>query len=169
MSERPITPPQEAPEWERRLDELWASFDDLDEGDFVARMNAVAAAIPDEAIAAFERASAYDSTGHEHEAVAQYERALELGLDRTRRRRAVIQLASSLRNVGRVEEGLVLLRAERETNSDDLDDAVAAFLALALADSGREREAVSVALAALAPHLPRYQRSVGNYARLLVA
>ena len=169
MSERPITPPQEAPEWERKLDELWASFDDLDEGDFVSRMNALAAAIPDEAVAAFERASAFDSTGHEREAVAQYQRALELGLDRTRRRRAVIQLASSLRNVGRVEEGLVLLRAERETNSDDLDDAVAAFLALALADSGREREAVSVALAALAPHLPRYQRSVANYARLLVA
>ena len=64
MSERPITPPQEAPEWERRLDELWVSFDDLDEGDFVSRMNALAAAIPDEAIAAFERASAFDSTGH---------------------------------------------------------------------------------------------------------
>ena len=65
--------------------------------------------------------------------------------------------------------GLLLLLTERETVSDDLDDAVAAFLALALADSGREREAVSVALAALAPHLPRYQRSVGNYARLLLA
>jgi len=34
----------------------------------------------------------------------------------------------------------------------------AAFLALALADTGREREALS-------PHLPRYQRSLGNYAR----
>jgi Tetratrico peptide repeat len=30
-----------------------------------------------------------------------------------------------------------------------------------------EREAVSLALAALAPHLPRYQRSLANYARLL--
>ena len=43
-----------------------------------------------------------------------------------------------------------------------------AFLALALVDTGREREAVSVALAALAPHLPKYQRSVAAYARLLV-
>jgi hypothetical protein len=42
-------------------------------------------------------------------------------------------------------------------------------LALALADVGREREAVSVAVAALAPHLPRYQRSMANYARLLVS
>jgi tetratricopeptide repeat protein len=41
------------------------------------------------------------------------------------------------------------------------------FLALALVDVGREREAVSHALTALAPHLPRYQRSLGNYAQLL--
>jgi hypothetical protein len=33
---------------------------------------------------------------------------------------------------------------------------------------GRNREALSIALAALAPHLPRYQRSLFNYARLLV-
>ena len=49
-----------------------------------------------------------------------------------------------------------------------LNDAVIAFLALALTDIGREREAVSVALAALAPHLHRYQVSVSNYARQLV-
>jgi hypothetical protein len=33
---------------------------------------------------------------------------------------------------------------------------------------GREREALSISLIALAPHLPRYQRSLGNYARELV-
>ena len=57
---------------------------------------------------------------------------------------------------------------EREQSSDRLDDAVSGFLALALGDSGREREAVSIALRALAPHLPRYQRSLGNCARALV-
>jgi hypothetical protein len=41
-------------------------------------------------------------------------------------------------------------------------------LALALTSVGREREAVAVAVAALAPHLPRYQRSMANYARLLL-
>ena len=34
--------------------------------------------------------------------------------------------------------------------------------------TGSSFEAASLALAALAPHLPRYQRSLGNYARLLV-
>jgi hypothetical protein len=33
---------------------------------------------------------------------------------------------------------------------------------------GREREAVSIAIGALAAHLPRYQRSMANYARALV-
>jgi Tetratrico peptide repeat len=52
--------------------------------------------------------------------------------------------------------------------SDELDDAVWAFLALALADSGREREAIAAALTALARHLPAYRRAVGEYAQLLV-
>ena len=61
-----------------------------------------------------------------------------------------------------------LLTEERERGSDELDDALSATLALALTSVGREREAVSIAVAALAPHLPRYQRSMANYARLLV-
>jgi hypothetical protein len=81
-----------------------------------------------------------------------------------RRRRAVIQMASSLRNLGQASESAELLTAERDRGSDKLDDAVSAFLALALIDTGREREALALALAALAPHLPRYQRSVGSYA-----
>jgi hypothetical protein len=118
-------------------------------------------------VAAFERASAQDSTGHSDLAVPLYQEALARHLDGIRRRRAVIQLASSLRNLGRAQESVELLTAERVPGSDGLDDAVDAFLALALADTGREREAASIALAALAPHLPRYQRSVANYARLL--
>lgn len=74
-----------------------------------------------------------------------------------------------MRNVGQAETGIALLRAEREAGSDELDDAVSAFLALALVDIGREREAAALALAALARHLPRYQRSLANYARELAA
>jgi tetratricopeptide (TPR) repeat protein len=133
-------------------------------------MDALTAELPPGSpIAAFERASAFDSTGHSDLAVPLYRRALELGLDGERRRRATVQLASSLRNLGEPAESERLLREERAAGSDELDDAVSAFLALALADAGREREAVSVALSALARHLPRYERSVANYARLLVA
>lgn len=155
-------------EWEQRVAELWASIDDYGEEEFLARMDELAAELPaDSAVAAFERASALDSTGHSDQAVPLYRRALELGLQGEQRRRAVIQLASSLRNLGRASESVELLTAERNAGSDELDDAVAAFLALALVDTGREREAVSLALAALAPHLPRYQRSLTNYAEEL--
>ena len=95
-----------------------------------------------------------------------------MGVDRARgrlsgqrRRRAVIQLASTLRNLGQAEESVALLTAELDAGSDDLDDAVRAFLALALTSVGREREAVSVALTALAAHLTRYNRSLAAYAR----
>jgi len=156
-------------DWETRLAELWASFDDLEEQDFLARMDDLVAELPDnDPIGLFERGGARDSMGQEDLAVPLYRQALELGLDGERRRQAVIQLASSLRNIGNPSESVALLAAEQQRGSDDLDDAVAGFLALALADSGREREAVSVALAALAPHLPSYQRSLGNYARALV-
>jgi len=155
-------------DWERRLSELWSSLDEHSEEEFLARMEQLTAELPAEsAVAAFERAGAFDSTGHSDLAVPLYERALELGLEGSRRRQAVIQLASSLRNLGRAPESVALLTAEQAAASDELDDAVSAFLALALVDTRREREAVSVALTALAPHLSRYQRSLANYARLL--
>jgi hypothetical protein len=159
----------EMADYERRSQQLWASLDEHGEDAFLAKIEELVADLPpNSAITAFERACAFDSTGHPDRAVPLYRRALELGLEGERRRRSVIQLASSLRNLGRVSESLELLEAERKQPSDDLDDAASAMYALALADSGREREAVAVLLTALAPHLPRYQRSMANYARLLV-
>jgi Tetratrico peptide repeat len=121
----------------------------------------------DSAVGLYERASAFDSTGHSDLAVPLYRRALEVGLGDDRRRQAVIQLASSLRNLGQASESVALLSAERDRGSDELDDAVDAFLALALVDAGREREAVSVALPAVSRHMTRYQRSLTNYARVI--
>lgn len=153
-------------EWEQRVSDLWASIDTHSEQQFVARMEELAAELPtDSAVAAFERAASLDSTGHSDLAVPLYQQALELGLQGERRRRAVIQMASSLRNLGRAPESVALLTAERNAGSDDLDDAVSAFLALALVDTGREREAASLALTALSRHLTRYQRSLANYAQ----
>ncbi len=157
------------PEWEARVAAAWATFDERSDGDNRALIESLAAELPpDSAIASFERACVFDSTDASDLAVPLYQDALARGLPEGRRRRAVIQLASSLRNVGRAEESVVLLTEELEAPSDELDDAVRAFLALALTDVGREREAVSHALTALGPHLPRYQRSLANYARLLV-
>jgi hypothetical protein len=165
-------------DWDERVAQAWASIDDYEdrEDEFRARVDRLAAELPDgDPVAAFERACAWDSTGHSDRAVPLYRWALDHGLTGYRRRRAVIQMSSSLRNIGQVETAVTLLEAERGIDPATLDeqtrtlaDAVSATLALCLADAGREREAVSVAVTALAAHLPRYQRSMANYARLLL-
>ena len=157
------------PEWEQRLADAWASIDQREEAEFLMLIEHLVAELPPEdTVGLFERAASLDSTGHSDLAVPLYRHALQRGLSGERRRRAVIQMASSLRNVGAAEESVALLTAELDNGPDHLDDAVRGFLALALADTGREREGLSVALVALAPHLPRYQRSLANYGRLLI-
>lgn len=156
-------------EWERRAAELWAAFDDHAEAEFLALMDELTAQLPaGHPVALFERASARDAVGQEAQAVALYRQALDAGLAQGRRRQAVIQLASSLRVLGDAAGSVAMLRAEKTAAADELDDAVSAFLALSLVDAGAAREAVSVALAALAPHLASYQRSVTSYARELL-
>jgi len=158
----------EDPQWESEVGKLWAEIERYPEDDFLGRMDAVAAALPSgDPRGLFERGSAYDSTGHPDRAVHLYQAAIDAGLDSGRRRRAVIQMASSRRNLGDPQAALDLLRAEAARTSDELDGAVATFLALALVDLGREREAVAVALTALAKYLPRYNRSVARYAQQL--
>lgn len=156
-------------DWEQRTADAWAAIDTMAPDEFRAVVDRLADELPaGSAVADFERACAWDSTGHSDKAVPLYERALATGLTGIRRRRAVIQLSSSLRNVGQAERGVTLLTEEMTAGSDELDDAVRAVLALCLTEVGREREAVSLAVGALARHLPRYQRSMANYARLLV-
>jgi tetratricopeptide (TPR) repeat protein len=156
-------------DWEERVADAWASLDGRDAADFRDVIDELVAELPPDAPdGLFERAAAFDSTGHSDRAVPLYRQALAAGLNGERRRRAVIQLSSSLRNLDRSQESIALLTAELENGSDHLDDAVKTVLALALTDVGREREAVALAVEALAAHLPRYQRSMANYARLLV-
>lgn len=159
------------PEWEQRITDSWASFDEWDEAEFVAMMTKLCGSAPPECFAAarFELGGAYDSTGQPESAVTLYREALAAGLENSRRRRAIIQLASSLRNLGHLDESLALLTEELQIGSGSLHAELRAFLALALVDSGRGREAVAHALTALAPHLSRYQRSVANYARMLIS
>ena len=58
-------------------------------------------------------------------------------------------------------------RAGLHADSDELCGAVRAFLALALVDLEREREAGAISLTALSHYLPRYQRSLARYALAL--
>lgn len=154
--------------WEERVAAVWDEADGTETGDeVIARIDALASERgPDDARAVFEQAGARDSAGREGEAVVLYRRALELGLDEEHRPQAVIQLASSLRNVGELDEALALIAAEREAHPDSpYRDAMAAVHALILASAGSLAKGLSVALLALVPHLPRYHRSMTAYAR----
>lgn len=156
-------------DWEQRLALHWADFGRMDAEAFVERLEALAAELPDgDPIGLFERASAQDSLGNEATAAPLYRQALAGGLSGIRRRRATIQFASTLRNLGQTDESIALLEAERAMPSDELDDAVAAFLALSLVDAGRAQEAAGLALGRLAHHLPRYIRSLKRYADALL-
>ncbi|MFF0591929.1 tetratricopeptide repeat protein [Streptomyces antibioticus] len=158
-------------DWEDRVTAAWATFEAYPReraADFRAVVDALVAELPpDSPLGPFERACAWDSTGHSDRAVPLYREALDRGLTGYRGRRARIQLASSLRNTGRAEEGVALLTPELDGPSDELDDAVRAVLALCLSSLGRDREGLALVLGALAPHLPRYQRSMAHYARTL--
>jgi hypothetical protein len=154
----------------RRVAALFAAIDDYEEAAFLARIDALADELPEgDADGLFHRASARDSWGHSDLAVPLYRAALERGgLTGENRRRAVIQLSSSLRNTGAAAAGLALLEAERAHGSDHLDDALDTTTALCLASLGREREGLSLVLIALAKHLPRYNRSMADYGRALL-
>ncbi|MER5192848.1 tetratricopeptide repeat protein [Streptomyces sp. NPDC002884] len=152
----------------------WAGFDEYPQeraAEFRAVIDELVAELPEDSpLGPFERACAWDSTGHSDRAAPLYRDALARGLSEVsgyKGRRAKIQLSSSLRNIGQAEEGVKLLTTELNAPSDELDDAVRACLALCLSSLGRDREGLSLVLGALAPHLPRYQRSMANYAKAL--
>jgi tetratricopeptide (TPR) repeat protein len=156
-------------EWENRMAAAWASFDQHSEAQFLVLVEKLVGELsPDDPVGLFERAGSLDAVGQTAPAVALYRQALDAGLAGSRRRQAVIQLASSLRALGEAQDSIALLTAELAAGSDELDDAVKTVLALALTDAGREREAVAIAVGALSAHLPRYQRSMANYARALL-
>jgi hypothetical protein len=155
--------------WEARLADLWASLPEQEPAHFRSKVQELVGELPDgDPIGLFELGCSQDSTGHSDLAVPLYRSALAAGLSGLRRRRAIIQLASSLRNVGNAQEGAALLASESLQPEDELSSAVSAFRALALSDLGREREALGHALLALAKYLPRYNASLGRYACELI-
>ncbi|WP_126654058.1 tetratricopeptide repeat protein [Chryseobacterium aureum] len=156
--------------WENQLQNIWLQLGTASSEDFIQQIREHTELLTDEhsqAIADFERACAFDSTGHEKEAEPLYRSALDHGLTGLRRRRARIQLASTLRNNGKTAESIRILREEKMNYSDELDDAIDAFLALSLSSTGEHKEALSLALKALSKHLPRYNTSLSRYAENL--
>ena len=156
--------------WETQLQNIWLKLETISNDAFIQQIKdhvELLTAGDSQAIADFERACAFDSTGHEKEAEPLYRSALDKGLTGLRRRRARIQLASTLRNNGKIDESIQILREEKTNYSDELNDAVDSFLALSLSSAGEYKEALSLALKAISKHLPRYNNSLSRYAENL--
>jgi hypothetical protein len=162
--------------WEARVAALWHDVTALPADELVRRADALAGELDAaDPRASFERACARDTAGLEAEAELHYRAALASGrLDSYRSARATIQLASTLRILGRLDESERLLLAELDRHLQPghdraLHDEARATLALTYVAQGRAVEAAGLALSALAPHLSRYHRSVAANAAALVA
>jgi len=153
-------------QWETAVADLWARFDSFDREEGVAAMRVLADTCPArDGRAAFELAGMYDSMGFEAEAGAEYERALQLGLDEARHAQLAVQYGSTLRNLGRLDEAIAVLRTA--PTHESTGSAPRVVLALALHSAGRKDEALRVAIEAQIDALPRYQRSMRDYALAL--
>ncbi|MFF1573837.1 tetratricopeptide repeat protein [Leifsonia sp. NPDC058292] len=153
-------------DWQHRVDAVWADAGECEPDAVVTAIDAlVAERAPTDAVALFEAAGARDFAGRETEAEPLYRRALETGLPEPQRAQAVIQLASTLRNLGRAGESVALLREELAAHPEHpLSGAAQAFLALALHDTGDSTGALHAALRVAASGLPQYGRAVASYA-----
>src|SRR5262249_46662260 len=123
---------------------------------------------PHDGQVAYQTAWVHDKLGLEHEAVPHYERALSAGdLSPDERRGALVGLGSTFRALGRYDEAVTTLA--RGSAEFPEDAAVKAFLSMALYNSGRYRESVSLLLKVLAAtsadeEVRRYRRAIEFYA-----
>lgn len=150
--------------WDQKIDEFYANeFNEEDPKAAVARMRELAVERPPgDSAALFELGGVHDSMGCEQTAIDYYRRAIAAGLVGERATRVNIQLASTLRNVGSVDEAISILEVPSPRGVDD--DARQAFLALALFDAGRHGDALRTALLALITTLDGYGRALTEYA-----
>ena len=150
-------------EWEDRVAAFWQSADDSKVDETLSEMKRLVEELdPTNPIGLFEWASVHDFLGLEPEAIQIYKQALHSGLDGLKREKALIQLSSSLRNVGKPEEAVALL--ESSTFSVETGAAAKAFLALAHLDDGNASKALSIALLEFYPAGGLYERSIKFYA-----
>lgn len=118
---------------------------------------------PDNPRLLYEVGGSYDTAGQERTAVDFYTRALELGLGGELRRRCLLQYASTLRNLGRVDESLGMF--DRAIAEFPDSPSLPVFKALTLHASDRANAGFALLLTTIADHLDspeiaRYEASI---------
>ncbi|HET8989315.1 MAG TPA: tetratricopeptide repeat protein [Humibacillus sp.] len=125
-------------ELESEITALWQLGDGAER---VTAAQQLADGHPGDARLVFELAGAKDAQGDEQGAIELYEQALAGGLKEPHRHRAQLQLASSLRVVGRAAEAAPIVADVLEARPHNT--AAIMFRALVQADLGQERQAVA--------------------------
>lgn len=123
---------------------------------------------PDDAELRFELACLHDYLGREAEAVPHYRAALQGRLAASSRRQALLGLGSTLRTLGRYAEAHEVL-AQGVAEFPDAAE-IQVFLAMALHNLGRGKEALELALRLLAANsadaeIRAYRRAIELYAQ----
>lgn len=121
---------------------------------------------PNSARAKFERGNVYDYLGQEIKAIPLYEEALRMGLKDEWEAYALLQLGSSLNNVGKLQDALSVL-TEAETHFPHLLS-ISMFLGIILHNANRESEGMKTVLRAImrqvkTTDLERYSFALDNY------
>lgn len=147
-------------------DEIAALWQVEDDAERIARGAALHAAHPGDPRITFEYAGTHDAAGDEAAAVPLYEEALAVGLREPLRHRAQVQLASSLRVLGRHEEAAAVIDDVAARHPDSVG--VAVFRALVRHDAGDPSRALRELLATVVatstdPDVERYRRALTTY------
>lgn len=132
----------------------------------IAHLRALVDDFPDNPRAYFEYGGAFDSAGYESEAITHYNHALELGLPAEYLPQIYLQLGSSLRNVGRLDEAVAML--QKAVNEYPERPSLKVFLALAQESAGRTHDALTTLFELAVSHaetadMKRYARSIHAY------
>lgn len=134
-----------------------------DENGAIAYFSDLAQRNPGSGRVYFEYAGAYDYAGYEKNAISLYQTALRLGLEESYRKRALVQLGSSLRNLGKHDEAIDLLRDACKEFPDYAPLKI--FYALALFSMGDKTAAFTTLLkATVLEDVDGYQRALRYYA-----
>ncbi|MGW7087038.1 tetratricopeptide repeat protein [Streptomyces sp. NPDC054871] len=137
------------------------------------RLLALCERFPLDAEVAYQTAWVHDTLGLEAEAVPHYVRAVEgSGLSLDDRRGALLGLGSTYRVLGRYPEAVTILGNAAAEFPDDA--ALKTFLAMALYNTGRARDAMEILLTLLAatskdPDIAGYRPAIEHYAKDLDA
>ena len=136
---------------DEQMDRVFAARDREDMQPTIDAFQALLGEHPDDARLVYEVGGSYDTAGEEQIAVGYYTRALQLGLDDELRRRCLLQFASTLRNLDRVDESLAMF--DRAIAEYPDSPSLKVFKALTLHASNRANSGFALLLTAIADHL----------------